>query len=367
MSSNKRNRQSNIELLRIITIIGVIVLHINMPGMGNAMSLVEAGSPKAYILYLLETVFICAVDMFMLISGYFLYGKEKRDLWKPIALIVQVILFAEGLYIIHKIASAEPVTVRAMLHLLIPANYFVILYCTVYLISPFINILLKNMSEKSCRLLIVLSIMLFSIYPTAVDLLGEFDGISYVGLSSIGAFGSQWGYNIVNFSLMYLVGACLNKYKEKTDSISTRKFAAALVVCVAVLMLWAVVNDRVGYSTVRSAWEYCNPLVIAESAIIFVLFQRIRIGTSPVINSLSKCCFTVYLLNETLLHFIPVGDIVSKSAPVMLLLVLGSATAAFLAAWVVHFLYAATTDPVFNILKKVWKLPVLEAEFSEKD
>ena len=59
-------RQSTIELLRIITICGVVMLHYN----GNvAFGLVTEGTAKYYLLQFLEILFICAVNLFVLISG----------------------------------------------------------------------------------------------------------------------------------------------------------------------------------------------------------------------------------------------------------------------------------------------------------
>lgn len=51
--------------------------------------------------------------------------------------------------------------------------------------------------------------LLFSVYAIGVDLLNEIVGQEIVGLSSIGAWGSQSGFTIVNFSLLYCLGAYL--------------------------------------------------------------------------------------------------------------------------------------------------------------
>lgn len=92
-------RQSNIELLRMFAIMGVIVLHYNNPAMWGGISYVVKGGLNYYILYLLESTFVCGVDLFMLISGYFMCESKIRSLWKPIRLIVQVIVFRETIYL----------------------------------------------------------------------------------------------------------------------------------------------------------------------------------------------------------------------------------------------------------------------------
>ena len=52
---------------------------------------------------------------------------------------------------------------------MIPANYFVILYCAVYLISPFFNVMIEKLTVRGFRNLVIISVCLFSAYPTLVD------------------------------------------------------------------------------------------------------------------------------------------------------------------------------------------------------
>ena len=80
-------RQSNIELLRILAAFGVIVQHYNNPNIGGAIRAVIPRSPNAMILAFLHVGMICAVDLFILISGYFMRDTKKRDLLKPVKLL----------------------------------------------------------------------------------------------------------------------------------------------------------------------------------------------------------------------------------------------------------------------------------------
>ena len=87
-----KQRQSNIELLRILAILVVILLHYNNDSSGGGFRFVEPGSLNQGILFLIECCAVCAVDLFVLVSGYFLSKTEKRDPWKAVELVVQVIL-----------------------------------------------------------------------------------------------------------------------------------------------------------------------------------------------------------------------------------------------------------------------------------
>ncbi len=69
------NRQSNFELLRFLAGIAVIILHFNyLPGGGGAL---ECSTGIYYYVFLvLECICITAVNVFILITGYFNYDKN---------------------------------------------------------------------------------------------------------------------------------------------------------------------------------------------------------------------------------------------------------------------------------------------------
>lgn len=73
-----KNRKSNIELLRIFACIGVIILHF----VGRGIKYFEGFSINSLLLYYIEAVSICSVDLFMLISGYFMCNQAQRSVKK---------------------------------------------------------------------------------------------------------------------------------------------------------------------------------------------------------------------------------------------------------------------------------------------
>ena len=104
---DKVRRLSGIELLRIIAMTGVIILHYNNGGGG--FQFVSEGSVQQYLLYFTENLFICAVDLFIMISAYFLCTTNKRKSIKVFELILQVILFNEAFYIASTIRGGTNV------------------------------------------------------------------------------------------------------------------------------------------------------------------------------------------------------------------------------------------------------------------
>jgi len=352
----KRERQSNIELLRILAIIGVIVLHYNNPGVGGGMTYAQRGSVNYYVLYTLQAIFDCGVNLFILISGYFLCRTKKVSLWKAIELTVQVMLFGEGIYIAQVIAKQSAFSVKTAVTSMIPTNYFLILYCAVYILAPFTNALIERLNDRNLKTFVVVSIVLFSVYPTLVDVLGEIEGEEIIGLSTIGKYGSQWGYSLVNFLLMYLIGAYLSRSEGGIKAWKTGTLLGVFALSVAVIVGWSMFNVKIGCFREPSAWEYCNPVIILIAVVVFILFTRINLGSNKVINKLAAGTFSVFLLHSVLLKQIPIEKFVKGNVFVMLLHIAGCAIGLYLACWCVHMVYHLITDPIFAKLSSKHKL-----------
>lgn len=343
----KSARQSNIELLRIVSMLGVIVLHYNNTEIGGAL-LFASGVNKGILLFL-ESIFICAVNLYMLISGYFLCCKNTRKIARTIELLIQVILFQIGFYALGIFLKQNTFSVEGLLESFIPNNYFVILYIVCFLISPYINVLLKRLGKKQSFQMLTILLITFSIWPTVVDVLKEITGKTWFGLSSIGIEGSQNGYTIVNFVLLYCIGAYLRLYMEKNYKYTS--LLATFGIIVAVICVWAIINDMRGIVG-GSAWEYCNPFIITEAVLLFMIFQKLPMKHNRVINSLSKGAFTVYLLHTPFLPYVNIAEFVKKAPVIMVLHILLVVVAIYCICFICYVIYEKITRPIIRLIEK---------------
>lgn len=360
MRAKKADRQSNIELLRILAILGVVVLHYNNPILGGGMTYASEGGLNFYLLYFLESCFICAVDLFMLISGYFLIESKSRNIWRVIELIVQVMIFNFGMYMINTLIGTNEFSIRHAINSLIPSNYFVILYCLVFLISPFINKLMKVLGTKQLNTFMLVLFLVFSVYPTLVDVLGELVGKEIMGLSSLGAYGSQWGYSAVNFMLMYCLGAYLRM--EGIDKWSRKKALLSFGICALISLLWSRANDFIGYFTEKSAYEYCNPIVILMAISIFIVFAKTDIGEKKWINQLAKGAFTVYLTHGFFIRHVGIESFVQGNVLFMVLHMIVVACGLYLIGYICFVLYDLITKPIWGVLENRIKIAKIEID-----
>lgn len=139
-----QKRQSNLELLRIICALFVIILHYNNPSMGGAFAVAQGFTKIG--LFFVEAISVCAVDVFVLISGYFLYQKRYIDLIKPIKIISEVLIFQVAFYFLAVLLKFKEFSLSETLEMMIlPENWYVVLYVALLLISPYINLLLNRL------------------------------------------------------------------------------------------------------------------------------------------------------------------------------------------------------------------------------
>ena len=351
-----KNRNSNIELARIFAIIGVIILHYNSYGAQGAVNHVQAGSINFYVCHALEAAFICAVNLFVMISGYFLCENHRRSLWKPIELIVQTSTFSCLLNILYPIVTSRGEGLSpSILWALLPDNYYVILYCVLYLISPFINTIYAVHSKKELKCYLTLSLLLFSVFPTLLDVFNSITGIERTGLSTISIFGSLKGYSIINFVLMYGIGAYFRKCNPQISSWSTGKLLVAIGMCIAGLTLWSTsVQDK------GIAWNYCNPIVILLAVLYFVLFSKFPHKNNKVINKMAEGTFSVYLLHGSFIAQLNVDYFATQPIWKMLGHMAISVCGIYCVCWIGHVVYSAVSRPVFRLLSRHDSLIVVD-------
>lgn len=342
----KKERETNIELLRILIMIGVIILHYNNRYIGGGLKFVRLNSINYYVLMLLESVFICAVNLFMLISGYYSYSRDRTSLKKPLSLIIQVISISFGWTLIMGVLKGN-LTLDKLLSSLVPANYFVVLYIAVYLLSPYLNLIF----DKIDRNFIILIISIFSIYPTLVECLNMATGVEWSGLSSIGMYGSQSGYTIVNFIMLYYIGLYIRKREDSILNVKSCKLIVLLLVVITFITLWGSISDNLGLEKNLSR-IYCNPLVIFEAVLVFILFKKIKVRYNKWINYLASAAFTVLLVHGYIINHIGIEWAVNQNVIIMLLHVLVSSISIYFLCFLVFLIYNRVSNSILNIIVK---------------
>ena len=163
-------RQSNMDLLRILAMLGVIALHYNGLEEYGGFALSQS-AVNMTLLGLNECLWAWPVNAFIMLSGYFLHRRERIDIKKPVMLFVQLVVFQMLAYALEVFMGQRKFKITALLFCVMPENYFVVLYIVLYLFSPFINRLFNSLDRRGKLLLGTMLFAVFSVWAYSVELL----------------------------------------------------------------------------------------------------------------------------------------------------------------------------------------------------
>lgn len=327
----KSVRKSGIELLRIYAILCVIILHYFNGAIGGATNYLRDPASD-FVASSARSLAICAVDLFVIISAYFLSSNSRRSLSKIIFLLLEASIVRIILYFVSARMDSSTIKVSGFVHAAIMYGYFIVFYSIVYLLSPLVNLALDKLDRKGCRNTVAVMFFLFSVLPTIASTLGFF-GVFFTDWNDINTVtvkGSFEGYTIVNFFLCYMLGYYIRHWipaaQKKTPLVLLFAGTATL------LLLWR-------YAEGEAVFTYDNPLVILESVFLLLIFREFQFQSS-VINELASSGFTCYLVHTVFFQFIGIETYASKSWYVLLAHFLFSAIGIYLICYVIHKLYS---------------------------
>lgn len=344
----RRNRESGTELFRIFFAIGVIVLHYNNKKIGGALLFVEPNSFNYYWIFLTESVFIAAVDFFICVSGYYSCNNKKSKTIKALSLLIQVMFVRELTYIIDVVMGGAALSIKDLVANLLPVNSFAILFSALYIVSPFINCLLNSLNKKQIRRMTILLFIIFSVSTLIIDYLNVFTSSEYGSLSTISYRGSLNGYTIVNYVLLYIIGASI-----RLLNIDIRKFKCIIACAVGIVMIFseALVDTAMGISPV--VWHYNNFIVIGFTFFMVCLATRINIK-SRIINELAGACLMSMLLNNYLLSFFDIKKAVTNS----IFYLIGHQLLVVIVIYICSYLLYKVWSALWGVFVKVTKINV---------
>ncbi|MEQ3038636.1 acyltransferase family protein [Thomasclavelia ramosa] len=296
--NNVKKRSSNIELLRILLIIMVIFLHFSNREMGGGLNYVVGNSINEGIVRFLQGISICAVDTFIIITGFFMCKKKEIDLTKPIILLISVVIFQLITYILLVIFRFENFSLASVLIKLVPLNWYIMLYNVLYFMIPVLNKVLDKFNVNKNKIYIIILFTIFSIYPSLIDIVkGIFNIGDVPGLSTISILGNEHGYTIINFILLYFIGALIKK------SMYTNKIILMLFFFISSLLITAL-----SYFT-EAVWNYNNVFIIINAVCLFKIFINLNVSYNKLINFISRSVLGIYIVHPYLIK--PITKFVS--------------------------------------------------------
>lgn len=298
MKTFVKKRNANIELLRIISMLMIIMLH--ALGKGDCLVNVTSNpSVNGVVAWVIEMLSMASVNIFVLISGYFLVDA-KFKLRRLIELVFEALFYSVlGLLIclLFNIEIGMDVDVHFILRIFLPVHmdvfWFVTAYIVLYMLQPLISAGVKALSQKQLGTVVVLLIIYGSLFKSILPVRLETD---------------EMGYDFVWFLTVFLIGAYFKLYGFKHLTSGKKAiftyFAAALVIFLEKMVLqFFVARFGLFDSIINSYVTYNNIFVLLEAVGLFAFFvNRKPMGekTGKVICFLSPMALGVYLFHENI-------------------------------------------------------------------
>ena len=298
-----KKRNSNFELMRIISMFLIIIWHIIIHG--NVLN--NCVNPAIKImLEIILFIIVIHVNSFVLLSGYF-QSESKFKLSKALKIIFQVMFYSIIILCISiKLKWVKDYTIVTFFNnisLTALNNYwFINMYLIMYVFSDYINKFINRLEKDEYKKFLIIGFVLLSIIPFVTG---------YKVLHNN-------GYTFFNFIYLYTIGGYLKRYPLKKTyhfkKMSVNGYRCLLVFAFLSLALFNYLINHFaleinGMSSIfseissriyASYLHYATPFVIIQTILYFEFFKTLDFK-NKFINKISTCMFGVYLIHDNLI------------------------------------------------------------------
>ena len=272
----KENRNTNIELLRIISMFLVLCVHADFLSLGVPdLNDFDSNQLVVIVRAFIESLSIVCVNVFVMISGWFGVRASVKGLC---SFIFQCLYFSLGLYFCS-IFFLRPFSVQGLISSLLMSSYwFIPAYIALYILSPALNAFLEKFNSKQ----VSIALLIFFSFQTIF------------GMTGIAKF-IEFGYSCFSFVGLYLLAGFIHKNTPPVVNVDNWKLLLIYLSSSVIITIFFLIEIRVGINL--KTYSYINPFVIISSSSLLLVFTSLKIRHNRIINYLSSSIFAVYLLH----------------------------------------------------------------------
>lgn len=295
----RKGRMANLELLRMIAMMMVVTIH--TCNHGGLVDLAQKGTLSYYIVWTLYGLSFVAINVYILISGYFLV-KSSFSSWRLVKMEMQILFYSMGILALFWIFGNVDKDMKYLVYCLTPVAsdfyWFATMYVGMYLLSPILNTFVRAITKRQFQCMLVLLFVLLS---------GWTNVFYYTSGLNIAE-----GASIAWFVAIYLFGAYIRMHYTP-DGRAGKWFLIGMGVMVMIPLSRFIIEFLIstqwlgtrfledllwGYSI---SYHYNSMFSILGAAGLFVAFLNLRlkdgIGTKH-INIAASTSFAVYLIHD---------------------------------------------------------------------
>lgn len=282
-SNHLKTRQANIELLRIISMLLVLVIHYNVGTNGQTTHEMVMNEPlKAIGVASLKSLSFVCVNCFIIISGYF----GIRWKWKRLCNYLFQISFWGGM--IHLIAVALGFCEFSIIQMLnnmtlflVNGNWFFVTYLGLYMFAPLLNAFIEKVSTKELGIWV----LVFYAFQTI---------FGYVAKNCIEF--SQ-GLTFVSFIGLYMLGAYIKKSEIRIFKCGAWTNLAIYLGVGALCVVMSMVANYIGFT--KDVYSYISPLQIIQTVYLFLFCKSLTIRKGEkIVLFFSSSAFAALLMHS---------------------------------------------------------------------
>lgn len=273
------NRNSSVELLRILSMLMIVVHHFIIDTMYSVPEIIGTEgevTPRLGASIMINGLCYIGVNCFILISGFFgikLRTKGVLKLWLVFSFYV-----ALGLYLKDGIVLNNLTILKVMLPFWYSGKWFMHCYLILCFISPFLNRTIDKINKQNFQSVLIL----FTIINIGF---GFFLQDSY----------NSNGYNVANFVYLYLIGGYIRRFvnlnKTKTSSLVLFYLLFGIG-----FGLFAIIS-HFHYIPFYKSYAYNNPFLMCAAISFSMIFFKYNYYNKT-INWLASSCLAVYLFGH---------------------------------------------------------------------
>jgi hypothetical protein len=308
-SMEKNQRNSNIEILRIIGMMCIIMQHALSLGV-YFDSMPEITHNVIFFQAFTGCIGWLGNMLFIIISGYFLYDS-KFSLKKILKLWAELFFYSAGISLIiyffniqiygvagsgfclTRLVEKRYLKISELLYSFLPfctaQNWFATKYIVFLFFVPFLNVMISSLSRSWHKILIILCFIIFHVFPL----------ISY--------FDVYVPNDYTAFFLLFFVGSYMRKYEDflhKAGSVTFIVFGSA-VIAVYIALKYVFLCIYGGMENIPpvlmpvlySALVY-NLLLTWAAVFLFAGAIRLPFRSNRIINYFASSTFGVYLIHN---------------------------------------------------------------------
>lgn len=287
----KSERNYGIDTLRLLAMFMVVLLHVL--GQGGVLSVSIPFTGQYYVNYALEIAAYCAVNCYVLISGY--VGIYSRYKYSNLALLwIKVIFYTIIITAIFQCLFPEMVSLENWINAFFPIMFkqywFFSAYFVLFLFMPLLNTALHKFSRKQIKIILLILIFFLSVLNTVIYFTDAFE------LNN--------GYSAWWMIVVYLVGGYIRKYQVFDNK--KRKYLIIGYIFMIILTMGAKLLIEAGSSIILGRLisgdmllKYTSPTILFSSVFLLGLFSNIKIKQkyTKFVKKFTPLVFSVYLIH----------------------------------------------------------------------